>query len=368
MKVILVTGSLPPMKCGVGDYTYQLAKSLSAGPDVEIGVLTDEEVSGNTDFPHFRIFPIVKGTLRDIFRVNRIFKEWSPDVVHFQFPTMGYKNWGILRLILPGIAWLNNIPVVMTWHEPMRMTNISLLSDLLSKILLFFAKGLIVVRPNYNELMPAWFVAHVKNKKYGYIPNASTIPVKKYSESTALAVKKRLGINNKKLLVYFGFAFPNKSIEAIFSIADPSCHHVTLVCDLGQDFSYHKKILELMNIPEWSGNCNVTGYLSSTDVAEILAAADAIILPFSNGGGGWNTSIHAAQDQGVFLLTTSIQVNGYSSTENTYYARPGDVMEMKQALGKYLGQRKPENLDVTRWSRIAEDHLNFYKDILMSTV
>ncbi len=37
MKVALITGSLPPDPCGVGDYTYKLYKALSdKGIDVEI--------------------------------------------------------------------------------------------------------------------------------------------------------------------------------------------------------------------------------------------------------------------------------------------------------------------------------------------
>ena len=46
MKVLLVTGSFPPMKCGVGDYTACLAEALARKPNIEVAVLTSQGAEG----------------------------------------------------------------------------------------------------------------------------------------------------------------------------------------------------------------------------------------------------------------------------------------------------------------------------------
>ncbi len=40
MRVMLITGSFPPMHCGVGDYTCKLAAALAERADLCVTVLT----------------------------------------------------------------------------------------------------------------------------------------------------------------------------------------------------------------------------------------------------------------------------------------------------------------------------------------
>lgn len=42
IKVLMICGSFPPMKCGVGDYTSRLAESL-ADNGTEVTVLTSDK-------------------------------------------------------------------------------------------------------------------------------------------------------------------------------------------------------------------------------------------------------------------------------------------------------------------------------------
>ena len=44
----MVTGSLPPMPCGVGDYAAGVVEGLAKQRDVEVGVLTSAAASGGT--------------------------------------------------------------------------------------------------------------------------------------------------------------------------------------------------------------------------------------------------------------------------------------------------------------------------------
>jgi len=42
VKVLIISGSYPPLKCGVGDYSYSLAKALATIQGVSVGVLYNE--------------------------------------------------------------------------------------------------------------------------------------------------------------------------------------------------------------------------------------------------------------------------------------------------------------------------------------
>ena len=71
----------------------------------------------------------------------------------------------------------------------------------------------------------------------------------------------------------------------------------------------------------------------------MLAAADAVVLPFRSGGGSWNSSIKAAAVQGTFVLTTSTERHGLDPDGNVYYARPSDAKDLMEALRRHLGRR-----------------------------
>jgi hypothetical protein len=109
----------------------------------------------------------------------------------------------------------------------------------------------------------------------------------------------------------------------------------------------------------------VTGFLPPDRVADFLAAADAVVLPFPGGGGEWNSSIHTVSQQGVLLITTSVSREGYDLEGNVFYCRPGDVASMATALGAYMGRKVSPSRERGRtWQQIAEAHLHLYGDVL----
>jgi glycosyltransferase involved in cell wall biosynthesis len=185
------------------------------------------------------------------------------------------------------------------------------------------------------------------------------------SDAERSALRLRLSPASSRLVVFFGFAHAAKRIELLFKIADPERDRLVLICDLNSADAYQASILRSINRAPWAGNVNVTGFLPSGEVARILAAADAVVLPFQNGGGLWNTSIRAAIAQGTFVLTTSYERHGYDSSENVYYARPEDVPEMREALRTFIGNRNSETVKDPRseWDSIASEHVSLFKAV-----
>lgn len=356
MRVLLVSGSLPPMMCGVGDYTARLATALGQREGISVAVLTDVEATPVPSDFDFEVFPVADGwRMTDVVRIAKVARHWRPDLVHVQYPTQGYGH-RYLPWLLPALFSVANVPVIQTWHEyHMERCRRNLLNAALGG-------GLIAVRPNYKTVMPRWFRWLTRRKQFEFIPSASAIPRMLLSERERSAIHSRFAFPPTRLVVYFGFVYAPKRVELLFEIADPSQHNLVLVCELNSRDEYHKAILDRVNQGRWNGKVTVTGFLPAEDVGRILAAADAVVLPFQEGGGIWNTSIHAAITQGTFVLTTAIEQHGYDSSRNVYYARPDDIADMSYALATYIGSRRPEpdNDPVSEWATIADAHKAFY--------
>jgi glycosyltransferase involved in cell wall biosynthesis len=324
---------------------------------VAVAVLTGIAAAGTSEegvelFPEVRTWKLAEASTI----VGRI-RRWQPDVVHIQYPTHYY---GEIQWILPAFARLVNGPVVQTWHEYYSPRNWpSVLNAALPG-------GLVVVRPYYLERMPAWYRWLTRSKEFRFIPNASSIPLVRMTDEDRAIVRSELGARGSGLIVYFGFPSPAKGIELLFGIADPERHRLVLICDLSVEEGYQASILALARRGDWAGKVTVTGFLPPEKVGRLLAAADAAVFPFRDGGGEWNSSIHGATAQGTFVLTTSLDRRGYDPGENIYYAVPGNLVEMRQALREHFGRRSPKQADTpfARCDSIADSHLELYRTLL----
>ena len=355
MRILLVTGAFPPMPCGIGDYTARLAQALARLDGARVGVLTSAE-AGGAHPEGVELFPIARRwRLEEAGPVWKRIRSWRPDILHVQYPSLVY---GPLQWILPAMGWIHRCGVVQTWHEYYSPRNWpSVLNALVPG-------GLVVVRPRYEESVPRWYRALMRWKVLRFIPNASSIPAVRLTEQERQAVRARLGVRGG-LVAFFGFASPAKGIEALFEIADPRAQTVVVVGQLDPSDDYQRRILERVTAPPWADRAVVTGFLEAPAVAEILAAADAVVLPFRDGAGEWNTSVHAAVAQGTFVVTTSRERRGYDPATNVFWVEPGDGIGMQQALSEHLGRRlSPAGGEQDPWRAIAGSHLDLYRLLL----
>lgn len=364
MRVLLVSGSLPPMKCGIGDYTALLAKALNEYTSIKIGVLTHYSAQSTSTTSDFETLAVARTwSWSDLKRLLIAIAEWEPTLIHFQFPTQGYGQ-KKLPWVLPFLLAICGYPIVQTWHEYVFQHHG--LADWKNSLLyvanMFTPGGLIVVRPGYLEHLPKIYRQLITRKHFCFIPNSSAIPPISLSEDTRQTIRDEMALGHK-FIAYFGFALPNKGIELLFEVLDPNQHYLVLICNLNNSEPYHSIILEKVNTTKWATRVKVTGFLSAERVGELLAAADAIVLPFRNGGGSWNTSLQAALQSGTFVLTTSNERQGYDRLDNVFYAKPDNVPEMRRAVSEYMGRRiEPKNS--AGWERIAREHNALYSKVI----
>lgn len=352
------------MKCGVGDYSYNLVKAIAAVPGAHVAVLTSScggEESGRSD--GIEMFPVMeRWVLAEGLKVMKVIRHWSPDIVHIQYPTQGYGS-ALLPSLLPMISFLMRSKVVQTWHEGCAGKHAPKL--FLKSII---PGGLVVVRSGYKEGLRFMLRWALWNKRVVFIQNASVIPRIDLAEKEKGALKKRYLEKQKRLIVFFGFVYPHKGVEMLFDIADPASDQIVIAGEIDEGGDCHREIMRRASAVPWLGKVTVTGFLPSGDIAGLLAVADAVILPFRFGGGEWNTSIHGAMLQGTFVITTSRSRNGYDKKRHVYYAKVDDVQEMKSALKVYAGRPREYDADVDTdaWRQIAVEHCSLYEHLLAS--
>jgi glycosyltransferase involved in cell wall biosynthesis len=358
LRILLITGWFPPLKCGVGDYTARLAAALADRGDVDVAVLTDARVQ-SVNRANVEIIAAIKGwTLSDLYRIARIVATWRPDVVHMQFGSNGYRR-RVLPWVLPWLLTRGRIHVVQTWHEysgdPLRV-----IRNLPNA---FAPGGLVTVKPNYQQMMHGWYRRLIAHKEFRYIPNASTIPSVALAEKDRQSLRMEMCGEGKRLVAYFGFANARKGVDRVFDIANPETDCLVLICDLAESDEYQRRVLNRLSTPPWLGKARSTGFLPPERVGQLLAAADAVVLPFPDGGGVWSTSAQAAMAQGTFVLATARDRSGYDPVENVYYADPANLDEMREALGMYAGgarSRSGIGADLG-WNSIARQHVELYR-------
>lgn len=362
MKVLLITGSFPPEPCGVGDYTEKLASALSAKEGVRVGVLTTSlNERSLTRGGSYELMDVIQcWSFTELPRIIRAIKTWKPDLVHIQYPSQGFFP-SRLPSFLPLVCRLIGVKVIQTWHEPHRMRGV--LHFLLQAL---GASGLIFVRPSYLDMLPAPFRRLIKRNHQVTIPNASSLPISSLDETRRLDLRAQYIGSYKRLVVFFGFVYPSKGIELLFDIATPSSDSV-IIAGAVKDDTYMHQLAEVALAKGWrEDQLHFTGFLSPQDAADLLAVADAVVLPFLNGGGEWNTSIHSALAQGTLVITTAVSPRGDEPQRNLYTAVPVDIHAMRTALDRLAGRRGSPTSTESQWQEIATAHADFYRRCVCS--
>jgi glycosyltransferase involved in cell wall biosynthesis len=339
----------------------RLAAVLGKRPDTAVAVLTMEGCRDESPDDRVEVLPIVRGWgISESCRILSAIRSWQPDVIHFQFPAQGYR--GILPVLLPYLVSFLGKPIIQTWHEYFTRDN----GNLGVCLLLLSPGNIIAVRPDFQGHMTPFGRWLVRRKIFWFIANAASLPRVRLTDSERDVIRERYCGPDRKLIVYFGFLYPHKGADLLFDIADPKRHQIVLIGDMRKDDPYHRSILDRLQREPWCGKATGTGFLPDGEVARVLAASDAVVLPFRDGGGMWNTSLHGAALQGTFVLTTSRERHGYDEGHNIYYAHPNDIEDMKEALDSYLGRRNSEeNIDqFITWSTVAAQHAASYRSVL----
>jgi glycosyltransferase involved in cell wall biosynthesis len=383
MRVMIVSGSVPPEPCGVGDHAARLARELSEREGVEVAVLTSEwikpEPQGKVTF-----FPVVKRGPGGLRAAYTCLAGWKPDIVHIQWPTQGYAFWAFKHNLLALLAWLKGYRLVFSWHEPLiletlyplsaqprTIKNIARGTSYAIKRIWFdnwisalLPGGLVLVRENFWQLAPFWLRCLPWLKTTIHVQNGSTLPRSSLANSELLALRRKWSPEGKKIILYFGFVFRHKGVHSLFDLLSPEEYILLMAFNFDSNDPYHAEVRVRSQSGAWAGNVHLLGFLPDEELANLIALADAVVLPFTGGGGAWNTSVLAVQNQGTLLVTTSQKKRGYVNEENTFYAAPNDLEALREGLHTYVGRKSNhQGMGEEVWRHQIDDHIALYQKL-----
>lgn len=372
MRVVLVSGTWPPIRCGVGDYVARLAAPLAAR-GVALEVVTSR--GGRAPAPRgVRVHPVIVNwgaagawALRD--RVVAL----APDLVHVQYPTLAYGR-GLAVNLLPALLRRRapGLPIVTTLHEfaqYRRAGRVRLGPNIL------LARAVCVTSDEERTAVAAAYPS--VRPRIRVIPIGSNIPV----TGSAAAGRRRLralGVRGRdRVLLYFGWASPGKGLffllEAVRRLWDAGVpvRLIGAAAFSPRTNAYHAALarrardLEIMDLVKW------TGYLPERAVSDFLRAADLCVLPYEDGLKMNRGSFIAALVHGTPVITTHgpgvRAVRGAALT----LSRP-DGEPLARAIGEALRRPPrsrapwPHAARPFAWDRIAAAYVGVYRAALAS--
>ena len=361
MRVLLVTGVYPPGQCGVGDYTEKLANALANCQDIQVGVLTTAKQRCLDNSSVDLVYAVSRWTFSELPAIVGAIRQWRPDIINIQYPSQEFfsPSQGFFSRRMPSfmplIFRLMGVPVVQTWHEPHHLKG-----AFHFLLLLLGGRSLIFVRGNYLALLPPLFRNLIKHYSHVVIPNASALPLSLLSEVQREEVRAKYLGRQRRLVTFFGFLHPNKGIELIFDISN-SLSDSLVIAGAIKDKVYMNKLIVSARAKGWGDDqLHFTDFLTPQNAADLLAVSDSVVLPFLDGGGDWNTSIHSALAQGTLVISTAIPARGDEPKLNLYTAEPLDISDMRTALNRLAGRRAAPKPPDVQWHKIATDHMAFY--------
>jgi glycosyltransferase involved in cell wall biosynthesis len=360
--ICLITGSYPPLRCGVGDYASQLAAAL-AGRGEQVTVVTSPG-SGQPSGPEAVLALTDRWGVFAMPRLLRRIQNLRPDIVHLQYPTNGYGyRLGPQALVM--LCRLAGLRVITTSHEFIRAR----LLRRLSLIPLFlFSHALILTsdeeRAAIIDAMP-WLRKKIDRASF-IIPVGTNIPQVPVQEGTG---------DIGKTVAFFGLFYPGRMIETVVETfrevarerPDVRFRFIGDVHPLHQDYfrsirSFAEKELPADRI-EW-----IMGK-TPREVALALSSSSVCLLPYPDGATFRRTTLMAALSLGVPIVTSRSAVTPrlLVDGQNILFAADRDRMAAgivrvlaDSALAARLSAHARELSGLFSWDRIVEDHLQAY--------
>lgn len=332
MRVAMLTGSYPPEVCGIGDNTHVLVKALRER-GVEVSVVTNST-----------------WRLRDAQTLLRRLDALAPDIVHMQYPTVGYGAG-----LAPHLVSLRR-PSVITLHEASQVHPLRRLSLL---PLLARARA-VVFTTRFERDYVLRFLPWLRPRSH-VIPIGSSIPVGAGDDETPPAFD----------VCYFGLLRPDKGLEAVLHLAALAATvapelRIGIVGQIEPRFvSYY----------EWlrsqPGARHVDWRLGASDaeVAAILARTPFGYLPFPDGASERRSTLQALLLNDVATLTTSGRFMTPDLAEAVRLApTPESALEQLRVLRAAPEQRHAlvtkarRYMQAFSWATIAERYITLYEE------
>lgn len=329
----MITGSVPGVRCGVEDYTLRLVQSLEAE-----GVAVDL-VSGSDWSP--------TGTRRVIAAIRAT----RPDIVHIQYPTLGYGA----SLGPHLLANLAGAPVMLTLHEftAFRMPKRSSMFAFAPARHIIFTTSF--EREQFLRLFP-W-----RRANSSIVPIGSNIPF--------LPHRPKPGVR----IAFFGQLKPGRGLEDCLDLA-------RLAKDRGRDWRVqivgglipeHRDYLAGLRARAGGLDMEWLVDIEAQEVARILSRATMAYLPYPDGVSERRGTLIAALGNECAIVTTDGPFRPAGIEEAVRFANgPAEAFDAVEAIVENAAVAAGLRAAATRlarrydWERISDEHHRLYARLI----
>ncbi len=350
--IALVTGSLPPEVCGVGDYTSRLHAELK-----------------EVDLLHVPIRSIYEPSLFKVFRNRKL--------VHVEYPTEGWGN-SLLPSLLP-VAKGRSL-LLLTLHEWSQMNRLRRASIL---PLVDRADGFIFVSEHERAQFAKTAPRGARQKPTWVIPIGVNLDVPEFSVEEIRLKRENLcrSGNAHTLLAHFGFIHagkqPEKLLDAVEALKKLGKNpHLIFIGDFQKDKHSEKEAFaSMIQTRKLSTEVTMMGFVKDDrEAALMMAAVNVGISLFSDGLSPRRGSFWYSTQHGRPALTTLGEspegfgeLGPYLEPPRVHYVAADcsgdDIASLIAALPAYQAKEHAA-IPVPTWRDIAGRHEAVYDQML----
>lgn len=357
IRVVVISGSYPPIKDGVGDGVHRVVKLMTKDADIS-RILLITSLDARVEETMVQSMQVRRWTLGTIIKILKKIKPFHPDIVHIVYPTVKYGRHVAINL-LPMLLRLliRQTRILLMLHEYLTYTWKGKARILLMST---FSHGIIFTDPRNRLALQRWCQ---KNKVFAEVVAPPQIPVDRAANTPAM---KPDNTKAECTFGYWGFVRPGKGIEtlleavALIKEKDKNPHiRVKLICELIDSNPYHKKLKNLIHRLGLESFVTVTGHKPPEQVVTELQSVDICVLPYEDGVSTRRGTFSAAMALGLPVITTIPDGENATSLmlehgKNVYLIPPKDPNALAKAMlelakDKYLRQLIGRN--AKQWSR-----------------
>jgi glycosyltransferase involved in cell wall biosynthesis len=332
--VLLFNPSYPPMACGVGDYTSRLAAALAAGGHDATVLTSAVPAVAPVRSGAPRVLPVLRDwSVTAFLRAIPHFARPRPDLVISQYPALMPGAHARLLYLLPALAKaaLGRPRVVVVVHEFARTEPTA---KRLLGLAFAAADEVIAVTAAERDAIAGHHPRAARKTRV--VPIASNVPALDFDDRDVARLRRELSPSGQRVLAFFGLLSPSKGFEDLLRAAADGDATVAATGALRPGDAYHDRLARLITELRMEDRVRWLGYLPEREVALLLRAADAVVLPFAHGAVGNNGSLLAALVNGAAVVTTrgDATPEWLRDGENALVAPAGDPSALAHALDR----------------------------------
>jgi glycosyltransferase involved in cell wall biosynthesis len=357
MKICFISGALPEVSCGIGDYVDTLAQAL-ARRGHEVVVLTTASPDLRTP-EGYRAVPLQTAwSLGDTGRIAAAVRRENPDVLHLQFPGVGFGR-GFGACFAPWAVRLRGPkPLLVTTLHEFHLFRLRYRT----RLALAVAACDLVISP--DPMVLASVRRHLRWRRgldTELIPLAANV----WPSATSSQAKEPRG--GAELVVgYWGFLRPDKGVDALLEafaqVLRTRPARLVLAGDPGPDAPYIASIKRRAEELGISAAIQTTGKLPAERLSAELQSFDVCVLPFRDGVSQNRTTYVGAVAHGLYVVTTGRGKRGFEAETNTAFVSPNDREALVAAMLDAPAHPRRQSVDTSEgaWDEIVDLHLAAY--------